>query len=201
MKRLFTMIAVGMLATAPVIANAQDYPQTPSKWRFGLKGGLSYGDVSNRGVLPGNLDGRSGFAAGVSLAGPAPVGMGVELMYAQRGIGNSSNTDSRKLDYIDIPVYLRMVSRTEGVAPFAYVGPQVSFEVRCQAGSGSCPASSRPTTSYAGVIGAGFRFRGHAAPMIEGRYLYGLTDLKLSTVTTSNSYKERSFLILVGLGL
>jgi len=34
--------------------------------------------------------------------------------------------------------------------------------------------------------------------MLEGRYVYGLTDLKLSTVTSSESYKTRSVLILVG---
>jgi len=200
MKRLLTIFAVGMLAVAPAIAHAQDYQQDASRWRFGVKGGLSYGDVSNRGVLPGDLDGRSGFALGMSFASPAPVGVGVEALYAQRGIGNSSNTDSRKLDYIDVPVYLRVISRTEGVAPFAFVGPQVSFEVRCQAGTSACPSSSRPTATYSGVIGAGFRFRGHAAPMIEARYLYGLSDLKLSTVATANSYKTRSFLILAGLG-
>ena len=35
---------------------------------------------------------------------------------------------------------------------------------------------------------------------IEGRYVYGLTDLKLSTVSTSTSYQTRSFLVLLGLG-
>jgi hypothetical protein len=35
----------------------------------------------------------------------------------------------------------------------------------------------------------------------EGRYVYGLTDLKLNTVTSSSSYKTRSFLLLVGFGL
>ena len=34
---------------------------------------------------------------------------------------------------------------------------------------------------------------------LEGRYIYGLNDLKLSTVTASQSYKTRSFLILAGL--
>jgi hypothetical protein len=33
---------------------------------------------------------------------------------------------------------------------------------------------------------------------IEGRYVYGLTDLKLNTVTSSESFKSRTFLILAG---
>jgi hypothetical protein len=34
---------------------------------------------------------------------------------------------------------------------------------------------------------------------LEGRYIYGLTDLKLGTITSSTSYKTRSFLLLAGL--
>ena len=62
----------------------------------------------------------------------------------------------------------------------------------------ACP-SGRPKTSTAAVIGAGLRLGGMSAMTIEGRYVYGLTDLKLNTVTSSQSYKTRSFLILAGL--
>jgi len=35
---------------------------------------------------------------------------------------------------------------------------------------------------------------------IEGRYVYGLQDLKLATITSSDSYKNRTFMILLGIG-
>ena len=34
---------------------------------FGIKGGASFGNISNKGVLPGDLKTRTGFAAGVSV--------------------------------------------------------------------------------------------------------------------------------------
>jgi hypothetical protein len=48
------------------------------------------------------------------------------------------------------------------------------------------------------VIGGGVRLGAASAFTLEGRYIYGLTDLKLSTVTSSESYKTRSFAILAG---
>lgn len=164
-----------------------------------LKGGFSYGNVSNRGVLPGNLKERTGFAAGVSFGtGRNMLGFGLEALYAQRGVANSGTPDERKLDYIDVPVFVRALFPTPGIAPFAYAGPQVSFELRCRAGGTECPDTDRPSTSYAAVIGGGARLGAASALTVEGRYVYGLTDLKLNTVTSSDSYKTRSFLILLG---
>lgn len=192
MKRTFAVIAALGLASAPRLAHAQG--------GFGIKGGFSYGNVSNSGVLPGALQHRSGFAAGIGLASTGLLGFGVEGLYAQRGVTSSTSGDSWRLDYVDVPVYVRAAIPTPGIAPFAYAGPQVSFEVRCNAGgSATCPSNGRPKTTYAGVIGAGVRLGAQSGFTVEGRYIYGLNDLKLSTVTSSQSYKTRSFLILAGL--
>ena len=168
---------------------------------FGIKGGFSYGNVSNRGLLPGSLRERTGFAigAGIGTTG-ALLSLGVEGLYAQRGVTSDTPADARKLDYIDLPIYLRATVPTPALAPYAYAGPQFSFEVRCRAGSDPCPDTDRPSVSYAAVIGGGVRLGNAGAFSIEGRYVYGLTDLKLSTVTSSESYKTRSFMLLAGLG-
>jgi outer membrane protein with beta-barrel domain len=185
---------------ACIIALALSVAAAASAQSIALKGGLSYGNVSNSGVLPGNLDSRTGFAVGLSLGpGHDILGIGVEGLYAQRGVTNSTSpANERKLDYIDVPVYLRAMLPSPGIAPFAYAGPQVSFELRCRAGGSVCPDSGRPSTSYAAVIGGGVRLGAGSAFSIEGRYVYGLSDLKLGTVTSSDSYKTRSFLILAG---
>lgn len=188
MKHAHAITAAVLLATAPGVAFAQG--------GLALKGGFSYGNVSNRGVLPGALHERSGFAVGLALGSSASLlGFGVEGLYAQRGVASSTSTDSRKLDYIDVPAYLRVTLPTPGIAPFAYAGPQLSFELHC---SDACP-SGRPKTTTAAVIGGGVRLGGGSALSVEGRYIYGLTDLKLNTVTSSQSYKTRSFLILAGI--
>jgi hypothetical protein len=185
------LAAVAVVA-APAAARAQT--------AFGVKGGLSYGDVSNSGVLPGEVSGRSGFAVGVGATLGSPVGLGIEALYAQRGITSSVIGDSRKLNYIDVPAYLRVALPTPGLSPFVYAGPQASFELQCDADGGTCPNSGRPKTTWAGVIGAGLRFGAFRGFSVDARYVYGLTDLKLSTVSTSSSYQTRSFMVLAGIG-
>lgn len=180
------------LMAAPVAAHAQ----------FGIKAGVAFGDVSNKGVLPGDLNGRTGFAGGLSLeSAPSTFGFGVEGLFSQEGLTSSAPASSFKTSYISVPAYLRLMIPTPAIKPFAYIGPQVSFEVDCNDGSGSCPDNGRAKTVYAGVIGAGIRFGGKSSAgfSVEGRYVYGLTDLKPSTVTSSDSYKVRTFLILGGI--
>jgi hypothetical protein len=172
---------------------------------IGAKGGVSFGNISNKGLLPGNLDTRTGGAGGVYLhAGTGIVGFGIEALYAQRGAKSDQSlaTSETKLDYIDVPAYLRVAIPAPGVKPFAYAGPQISFEVRCKtAGDSDCATSSdRKKTDFAGVIGAGVRFGGALGISLEGRYVYGLRNLDLSTVTSSESYKNRTFMILLGIG-
>jgi len=191
MKRSIGMLVAIALALAPP-AMAQG---------IGIKGGFSYGDVSNRGVLPGNLHTRTGFAIGLGIGSTRSlISFGLEGLYAQRGVGSDNGTDERRLDYIDVPGYLRVTMPTPGVAPYAFLGPQISFEVRCRTGGDPCPETDRPSLSYAAVVGGGVRLGQPGSLSIEGRYIYGLNDLKLSTVTSNESYQTRSFMILVGLG-
>lgn len=175
-----------------------DHTQTAG---FEIKGGLSWGNVSNRGVLPGSLNGRNGVAVGLGAFGGSPVGFGIEGLYVQRGVDNNAfDAFSRRLDYIDVPAYLRL-SVPFALQPFVYAGPQASFEIRCRSGVGDCPDTGRPVTSWSGIIGAGIRFNPGVAMTVEGRYVYGLTDLKLTTITSSSSYRTRSFMLLLGLGI
>jgi hypothetical protein len=171
---------------------------------FMIKGGWSFGNVSNRGVLPGDLSGRNGWALGLGFHGVSPVGFGIEGLWVQRGLNNAGlpigDINARELDYIDVPAYLRL-SVPFAVQPFLYAGPQASFEIRCRSGAVDCPDTGRPTTSWSAIIGAGVRLGLGLAVSVEGRYVYGLTDLHLSTITTSSSYRTRSFMILAGIGI
>ena len=162
-----------------------------------VKGGLSYGNVSNNGALPGNVDHRTGFAIGVSATTGGAIGFGVEGMYAQRGITSANAADTRKLDYIDVPVYVRVALPLGSVAPFVYAGPQAMYEINCGTENGTCGGSGREKFTYAGVIGAGLKISGVS---FEGRYVYGLKDLNMNTVSSSSNYRTRSFMLLAGIG-
>jgi hypothetical protein len=194
MTRAIRVVTIVLLGLAPAALRAQG--------GFGIKGGISYGNVSNRGILPGNLETRTGFAIGLALGSASSLlGFGIEGLYAQRGVTGAADGDSRKLDYIDVPVYLRATLPMPALAPYAYAGPQMSFEMHCSAGGADCPVSDRPKRTTAAVLGGGVRIGAKKGFTIEGRYIYGLTDLKLNTITSSSSYKTRSFLILAGLAL
>lgn len=189
MRRLQIVLAIALLAVAHSLAHGQGI--------MAIKGGLSYGVAANGGLSPGSTR-RSGFALGLGVATGGPVGFGVEAMYAQRGYTSVIAADSRRLDYFDVPVTLRLTASGEQVSPFAYAGPQLSIEIQCDAGSNNCPDSGRKKTTFAGIIGAGLRFPALGGLSLEGRYVYGLTDLNLSTVSTAESYKSRSLLLLLG---
>ena len=135
----------------------------------------------------------------VGAASSGVIGFGVEALYAQRGFTSSVLGASRKLSYIDVPAYLRVALPNETVTPFGYVGPQLSFELNCDSGNGACP-SGRDKLSYAGIIGAGLKFSMLMNASIEGRYVYGLNDLNMGTVTTRANYQTRSFMLLAGIG-
>jgi len=173
---------------------------------FGVKAGASFGNIKNKGLLPGELETRTGAAAGLFLGFRAAIiGFGVEGLYAQRGARSDEDVDdaATRLDYIDVPAYVKISIPASVLRPFVYAGPQVSFEVKCRTAGGSadCPDTGRKQTDYAAVIGAGLRIGQKMGLSVEGRYVYGLSDLKLSTVTSSDSYKNRTFMLLVGLGI
>lgn len=169
---------------------------------LGVIGGLSYGSVpNNNGAYPGTLSEHNGFAVGLGAETGGVLGFGINGLYAQRGFTSTVAGGSRQLSYIDVPVYFKISIKNPVIVPFAFVGPQASFELNCDAGGGgtSCP-SGRPKTTYAGVIGAGVKLPMLAGISVQGRYVYGLTDLNLTTVGNANSYQTRSFMLLAGIG-
>ena len=194
MKRSHGFIAIAALWTVPMATSAQG---------IAIKGGLSYGSVPNaNGVLPGTLSANSGFAIGVGITTGSIVGFGLEGLYAQRGYKSSTPGFSQKLSYIDVPLYFRVMLPIPQISPFAYAGPQGSFEKSCDNDGGQMCPSGRPTTTFAGIIGGGVKLGMLRGLSIEGRYVYGITDLKLSTTTgaVSANYQPRSFMILAGIG-
>ena len=194
MKRSMAWLAAIPLMLAPAVAQAQG--------GFGIKGGVAFADVDERGVLPGSLEGRTGWTGGLYLGTPpAALGLNIEALYARRNFRGPDNTSTRRLDYIDVPAYLRLMLPTSSISPYFYAGPQLSIELNCRAGDDSdCPDAGRSSTSWSAVIGGGLRLGNRGAFTLEGRYVYGLTDLDFGTITSSDSYRQRTFLILGGIG-
>jgi opacity protein-like surface antigen len=191
MRLLPLHVVTLLLAAAPLAAHAQG--------AMGIKAGLSYGTATNSGLAP-DAKSRSGFAIGVGVVSPGPVGVGVEAIYAQRGFTSSADFASRRFDNLDVPVYLRLSMPNTEVTPFVYIGPQVSYELKCATDSGSCPDVDRSHVDFAAVIGGGVRLGVAGGLMLDARYVYGLSDLRLSSIQFGDSYQTRSLLVLLGIG-
>ena len=169
--------------------------RSPRRAVFRIKGGLSYGNVSNSGALPvrhaalGDCTGVSALTGGAWAS-------------ASRRCTRSGITSSwpahRRGWTISTFLYVRLAMPTPGISPFIYAGPQVSFELKCGTQSGNCPTPGgrRRRTPGHWRRPAFDAFMGLS---VEGRYVYGLTDLNLNTVSTSESYQTRSFLLLAGI--
>ena len=187
--RVVTIVALGLVPAALAPRAVLE-----SGWN-------SYGNVSNRGILPGNLETRTGFAIGLALGSASSLlGFGIEGLYAQRGVRGATDGDSRKLDYIDVPVYLRATLPMPGIAPYAYAGPQMSFEMHCSAGNVDCPVSDRPKRITAAVLGGGVRIGSKNGFHPRGQYIYGLT-ISAQYDTSSEQLQDALVLILAGLAL
>jgi hypothetical protein len=191
MKRSFIALAVAALCVVPMAAEAQG---------FGVLGGWSYGQVpSSNTTGHGSLSGNSGFALGVGVESGGPVGFGVNALWAQRGFRSTLIGNSQTLNYIDVPIYLRLALPNPTITPFALIGPQVSFEMNCNANGTDCP-SGRSKTTFDGVAALGLRFPSLGGLSIQARYLYALQNLDYGTVSNQSNYRQRSFMLLLGLG-
>jgi hypothetical protein len=191
MKRSFLVIAFASLYSIPALAGAQG---------LGVIGGLTYGSVPNTNTSGvGTVKANNGFAIGLAAETGGVIGFGINGLYAQRGFTSSISGLSQKLSYIDVPVYLKLAIPNPSVTPFAFVGPQGSFELNCDGGGGACP-SGRAKLTYAGVVGAGLKFGVLGGLSLQGRYVYSLTNLNYGTVSNTNNYQARSFMLLAGIG-
>lgn len=195
MKRSLAVLAALALA-APAAAYAQG--------GVGIKAGLTFGNVNRSGVTPGSqtFEGTNGFTVGLSLgtaSESSAVGLRLEGLYSRRGVDAANSPDSRRIDFADVPLMLEVKLPITGISPYLYGGPQVSYQLRCATDAGDCPEDN-DGLSYAAVVGAGLRLGGSSAITLEGRYMYGLTDFRWTTVSNSESYRTRQFLILAGIG-
>jgi len=189
MKRSILAVAAAALCAMPSTSSAQG---------LGILVGPSYGTVPNSSSA--SLHANSGFAFGLSAQSGGSLGFGINALYAQRGFTSTDPlVSSQKLSYIDVPVYLRFAIHTPVVVPFALAGPQVSFELNCDANGANCP-SGRPKQTFDGIGAIGVRFPMLAGLSIQGRYIYSLTNLNYGVVGNQNSYNQRSFMLLAGIG-
>jgi hypothetical protein len=217
-KRLNTIIVTGALALMFLLPN--------SSLASGIKAGLKIGVTSAKlnGDDVGELEGflgedwksRIGFCAGgfITFNITEMLAIQSEVLYTMKGLKWEGEVNGAtplkvwiKLDYLEIPVLLKIMPGTQGsVKPYLFAGPAVSIKVSSKAKAEFEGESEEETieeglkgTDFGLVIGAGADFGfgalGKGTLSVDIRY-----NLGLSTISDfeGDDVKNGAFSLMVG---
>jgi hypothetical protein len=139
MKQLFVMATLALAASG--VAQAQNV-------RFGLKGGPSYTTVVGQHVA--GATSKWGFHGGVlvNIKLNDRFSLQPEVLYSQKGTKGADDSNRINLNYVDLPVLLRVATGLGGL--FIEVGPQLGYLAGSNASVGSRTPLARVTTDFAG---------------------------------------------------
>lgn len=218
MRHATASLAIAVLiALAPAHAGAQEAT-------LGVKGGLNVANLSVDDPADSDFgfDSQTDFLAGIF----AQFGIGrvfafqPEVLYSQRGAKSRNDDPATKLNlnYIQLPLLLmaRLGSRESPIYPIVYAGPQVAFEMRCQATGESDGVSlsldcddpllggelQTKKTEYGVVFGGGFEILySRLTVQLDVRYNLGLTNLNDAENASEVSVKSRVWSFMLGFGV
>jgi len=139
MKQLFVMATLALAASGA--AQAQ-------RVRLGLKGGPSYTTVVGQHVA--GAASKWGFHGGVLINVKLSdrLSLQPEVLYSQKGTKGAADSNRINLNYVDLPVLLRVATGLGGL--FIEVGPQLGYLAGSDASIGSRTPLARVTADFAG---------------------------------------------------
>ncbi len=198
-----TAVTAVAFLTAPLAAQA----------RVGVIGGFVSSNITTSGTNGTfSPSARSGFAAGVSVQGQLSpnLSLGPEAVFIEKGYRSTVGgvTGTFKLNYIEVPVLLRLGAGAGTTRLFVLGGPSIAFKLSCSSdlstGSGSiggdCSSSTNnniKSADFSVMFGAGVSVN---ALSLSARYDLGLTDVYNNT-SDNVSYRNHALLILGGVQL
>ncbi len=200
-KRIAQVMGVLALVLAPVAASAQQSaPQASSNHGgigIGVKAGPLFSSLDEANVTNG-FSNRTGVIGGLFLGGNRPglIGVGVNLLYAKKGAKDPNSSDFVNLDYIEVPVYLRInagSSSTGGVSVYGVVGPNFDFLLKANSKDGTDLKSLFNRADYGVQFGAGVEITRF---IVEGRYTKGIGNIAKNK--NDPTLKTKTFAIMFG---
>jgi len=160
----------------------------------GFKIGPTFADFNSDAL---NIDNRTGWHAGLFLGGnrSGVFGWQTEINWLRRQ-GASPGFGDFHIDYVQVPVFLRLNAGTHsrnGFAVYGIAGP--AFEVKvADAINGVTIDDSFEGTDVGLVGGVGVEI---TRVILEGRYEWGFRRIN-KTFSSTSEIKTRSFTVLIG---
>jgi hypothetical protein len=180
--------------------------------QFGVKGGLSLAKFGGEDNDLGDVepDIRTGVAAGAFLSFPLGdrVSLQPEALFVQKGAAYAlEDIDATlKVDYVEVPLFLKARLGGDGIRPYLLAGPYVGFRVKAE-GEGEVDDENTnvtdledetKSTDYGVTGGVGVEFGSDGAFLLEARYTRGLTSVDAREEEEANDIKNSAWLFLVG---
>jgi hypothetical protein len=156
-------------------------PGAESQTTLGVRGGVSVTSVSLDIDETFDESNRTGFAGGVFLdiGGSSPLGIQVGAQYTQKGteLDFGDAVEEFSLDYLEIPVVLKLGIPLGPVKPSVFGGAALGFNTSCEADDDEvCDELS--SQDWSGVFGADLAvYLGGVSLWVDGRYHVGLSDI------------------------
>lgn len=134
-RRLVVCTLVAAVAAFPRVVSAQE---AAGPWSAGLLAGLDVADLSgdDKDLAPHD---RFGFIGGgfVRLGLSEHLSLELDLLYVPKGGEENTDDDPSdpedqfKVEYVEVPLLLRVALGGSAVSPELFAGPSVGFEVDC----------------------------------------------------------------------
>jgi hypothetical protein len=180
------------VATALVLGMAAE---ARAQTEIGVKAGLTFATISESNLSP-NFESKTGFAAGVHFGFPIGTNFMIqpEALITQQGAGISDSDGEIKLNYLQVPLNLRLNFGSGSVRPFILAGPYAAFKLSCDIDDSfddDCD-NDISGTDYGFDFGGGIRFSNF---LLEARYNLGLADVSDLELDS----KQRVFMVMVGI--
>lgn len=169
MKLKGLLLGLGLMALCAWPASAQNFD-------LGLEAGADFSNFIGSGAPTGDLNSsKLGFVGGgfLSLNFGNNFAVRPELLYEQKGNAISGSSTTTELDYIEVPVLLKLGFGTPVINPSILLGPSFAWNTL------SSGKISNVNTSDVGLVG-GVELD-ISKFLISGRYELGLENIEQNT--------------------
>jgi hypothetical protein len=191
----FKALMLGFALTALAFGQA-----SAQKFDLGLEAGANFANFIGNSVSAASLTGsRLGLVGGgfLELNFGNSFAIRPELLYAQKG-GKDTSNNTLQLDYVEVPVLLKLSLGTPGINPGILAGPAFSWNTVAQAVSsgGTSTAIQNVNTSDVGfIVGAEVDIEKF---FVTGRYELGFNNVVNAVGGTSSNVQNGLITLMLG---